>query len=603
MTARAFSHAEWLPAVIALVAIGSLAALAGALRARARLRTLLGDALPKTAQRTDVLLLLALAAVGLALLGPELGQRTEELTVSGIDLVVLLDVSRSMDARDAPPSRLERAVRVAGDVLAGLGPGDRAALAAFAGRGVLLTPLTPDAGALREMLSGFDGELMQNRGSELGAGVREAIAAFEDGSRRPRVLLLLSDGEAPLGQDESDLGTPEAVQAGVRVVAVGLGSDAGATVPDHGVPLLDGAGRVVISRRDQARLAALVTATGGELEPTDAFGAVDPAHLLARLRRDAPNAPGVRVERRVPRLWVWPVAALAFGLLLSEGASGFGLRRLPLRRRQAALAALSGLVVLWLVPAAEPAAPDSSDAGAERTEPMPLDELEALAEERPADPLVLLRLGLARSRESLHEDAARAYLAAGLHAQDPALAAIAWYDLGVAELAQGNLPAARDAFFDALALEPRDAQTQFNLEWTLRALVEHPPPPRESKEPGRRPPKESERAQEKTKPGASDGAGEKPPQGTPPPHPPTGAQAQAERPGNERGAQAPEGGRPPGDITTGGSARAPRQPLALSPEQARLWLGSVTEEPGHALREAAHRSSPARSSPAGGPAW
>ena len=149
MIAHALSHPEWLPAVVALVGTGSVLALAGGLRARARLRALLGDAAPGAGLRADAILAVALAAVGLALLGPRAGHRAERVKVSGVDLVVLLDVSRSMDARDAPPSRLERAVRVAADVLAGLGSGDRAALAAFAGRGVLLTPLTPDAGALR----------------------------------------------------------------------------------------------------------------------------------------------------------------------------------------------------------------------------------------------------------------------------------------------------------------------------------------------------------------------------------------------------------------------------------------------------------------------
>ncbi|HKE10920.1 MAG TPA: VWA domain-containing protein, partial [Myxococcota bacterium] len=306
MIDRIFAHPEWFPAVAVIVGGGGAAAVAGGLRARARLRRLLGDSAPRPGLRPEALLVAALLATGLALLGPHAGQRTEHAIVSGVDLVVLFDVSRSMDARDTPPSRLERAVRVAGEVLARLGPGDRAALAAFAGRGVLLTPLTPDAGALREMLSGMDSELMQGPGSELGAGIREALTAFQEGSNRPRVVLVLSDGEAPLGQDAADLGIPDAVRAGARIVAVGLGSEAGATVPDHGVPLLDASGRVVVSRRDTQRLAVLAGETGGALEPTDAFGGVDLAHLLATLRRDAPRAPGVTIERRVPRRWVWP---------------------------------------------------------------------------------------------------------------------------------------------------------------------------------------------------------------------------------------------------------------------------------------------------------
>lgn len=596
MIAHAFSHPEWLPAVMALVGAGSALALAGGLRARARLRTLLGESAGGAGLRADAILAVALAAVGLALLGPRAGQRTEHIRVSGVDLVVLVDVSRSMDARDAPPSRLERAVRVAADVLAGLGSGDRAALAAFAGRGVLLTPLTPDAGALREMLSGFDGELMQSRGSELGAGVRAALTAFEQGSTRPRVLLLLSDGEAPLGQDASDLGVPEAVRAGVRVVAVGLGTEAGASVPDHGVPLLDASGRVVISRRDRQRLATLTAATSGELEPTDAFGAADTAHLLATLRRDAPSAPGLRVERRVPRLWVWPVAGFAFALLLSEAAPGLGLRRLRPRRLGPGIVALSGLLVLWPVTAAEPAAPDSSDgapqpdAGAELpVENLRLDELEALAQARPADPLALLRLGLARSREGLHEDAARAYLAAGLHAHDPAIAALAWYDLGVAALAQGDLSAARDAFFDALALEPHDPRSQFNLEWTLRALAEHSPPSPDTKKPGKSP-GDGGGQREKTSDAPAGKGGEKRPRETSPQNAPSLQGQKEQRPGSEGGADAPLGGSAPSEAGASGNRTMPGHVPALSPEQARLWLASVTEDPGHALHQAARRA-------------
>jgi len=583
------------------------------LRARARLRALLGRTVPPTGLRADAMIVLALAAVGLALLGPRAGYRAERVMVSGVDLVVLLDVSRSMDARDAPPSRLERAVRVAGDVLGGLGPGDRAALAAFAGRGVLLTPLTPDAGALREMLSGLDGDLMQSRGSELGAGVREAVTAFQEGSTRPRVLLLLSDGEAPLGQDAGDLGTPEAVRAGVRVVAVGLGTEAGAIVPDHGVALLDAAGRVVISRRDRGRLAALAAATGGEVEPTDAFGAVDSAHLLATLRRDAPSAPGMSVERRVPRLWVWPVAAFAFALLLSETAAGLRPVRLRPRRLSPRSAALSGFLVLWLVPAAEPAAPDASDAAPQAElpgEPMSLDELEALVRARPADPLALLRLGLARSREGLHEDAARAYLAAGLDAHDPAVAALAWYDLGVAELARGDLAAARDAFFDALALEPHDPRTQFNLEWTLRALAEHPPPSPDMSQKAREPEKRSGdkgSQREKTKEAAADKGGEKAPHATSPQGAPPLQAHQAERPGSEPESDTPPGGAPPRELGGAqGNARGPGRAPVLSPEQARLWLASVTEEPGHALRQAARRATRTEPAPGlapGTPTW
>ena len=90
----------------------------------------------------------------------------------GIDVVVLLDVSRSMDATDTPPSRLVRARAAARDLLLALGPGDRAALAVYAGHGALLTPLTSDAAALVEMLPALDSELMSDRGSRFARGRR-----------------------------------------------------------------------------------------------------------------------------------------------------------------------------------------------------------------------------------------------------------------------------------------------------------------------------------------------------------------------------------------------------------------------------------------------
>jgi Ca-activated chloride channel family protein len=606
MMARAFSHPEWLPAVCGVVVAGSAAAIAGGLRARARLRRLLGDGTPAPL-RGDLFLVAALLAVGLALLGPLAGHRTVRATVSGVDLVVLFDVSRSMDARDTPPSRLERAVQLAAEVLDGLGGGDRAALAAFAGRGVLLTPLTPDVNALREMLSGIDSDLMQSRGSELGAGVREALTAFQEESPRPRVLLLLSDGEAPLGQDAGDLGAGEASRAGVRIVAVGLGTETGATIPDHGVPLLDASGRVVVSRRDTRRLAALARATGGVLEATDDFGAVDRAHLLATLRRDASTAPGLAVERRVPRSWVWPFAFLAFALLLWEAAWAFPVYGVRRARARFGLAAVSGFAVLGLVPAAWTSEPARSDGAAPPdmlaelpAETLPFEELESLVRARPSDPLALLRLGLARSRAGLHEDAARAYLAAGLEARDPGTAALAFYDFGVAELAQGELAAARDAFFDALALQPHDPHTQFNLEWTLRALAARLPPPPETRAPAPRPGGPGN-PPERNKRGAQGGRQE----AQAPPTGPRGGEARG--PAAERRSGAPSERAPRGQPGAGEGARAARHVPVLSAEQARLWLANVSEEPGHALRQAARRTPRAEDaapgSPAGGPAW
>ncbi len=155
MTPAHLAHPEWTtPLAAAVASLAALALLSFAV-ARRRARRLLGSPrwVPRSQLLRDLALVTALAAAGTALLGPSAGMRTLRVSGSGVDVVLLVDVSRSMDATDVPPSRLERARALASSVLAKLGPDDRAALAAFAGRGVLLTPLTPDFDALDEMLA------------------------------------------------------------------------------------------------------------------------------------------------------------------------------------------------------------------------------------------------------------------------------------------------------------------------------------------------------------------------------------------------------------------------------------------------------------------
>jgi Ca-activated chloride channel family protein len=491
-------HPEWLGGVAAALGLAALALAAARWRARVRARRLLGPRAPRPGWRADLALLAAGALIGAALLGPRAGERSVLVPSRGVDLVLLVDVSRSMDAQDVPPSRLARARQAGAAILAGLGPEDRAALAVFAGRGVLLTPLTPDRDALAELLDGLESDLVRPRGSDLGAGVRRALEAFEPASERPRAILVLSDGEDPARRPE--LGIAAALRTEARVHAAALGLEAGATVPDHGVALRDARGAVVVTRRRAERLARLAEATGGELFRGDAWGEIDVAAALAAIRREVGAGPGGLALRRVPAVQVAPLAALAFGLLTVEATRP---RRRAGRRRALALAAAASALLAGAAPAPEPAPPAETGSVAA---------LEAALRAHPRDPELLVRLGIARLERGRAEEAARAFGAAALVARDPELAALALYDLGVAQLEAGALEAARDAFFDALALAPADREARFNLEWTLRALASRPPEPPPAPEPE---PEASERRDPLPAPDA--GAAEAPLPGPPPP--------------------------------------------------------------------------------------
>ena len=543
------AHPEWLPALVLLSTLAVAAVIAAGIRARQRWKRLLGPAPAgdRSAQRTDALLLAALLAIGIALLGPKIGTVTLRVPASGIDLVVLADASLSMDAEDVPPSRLARVRKAAGAVLSSLEPGDHVALAAFAGRGLLLTPLTPDRGALVEMLPALDTALMADQGSQLASGIEVALGAFDLESARPRVLLILSDGEVSHRSLEETVGKLRG--AGVRVVAAAFGSEEGGWIPVRGRPLRGTMGETVVSRRETRQLALLADASGGSLFRADRWGVVEVAAVVEEIRRDARATPDGWTERRVDVTRFGPFAALALALLLLEGAPRF-----PIPRRGRGGAAM---LALALCCGSGPSA-----------EAEPLEALEAGVRERPEDATALLHLGAARALSGAPEEAKRAFLAAVVRAADDETAALAYYDLGVVALQQGDLESAREAFFDAIALAPDDAFAKFNLEWTLRALEAAPPlPPAGS---GRSGPPGSEgkaepgeqRQEEKSRPTA---------------------EGEPERGASGEGIDA--------DLTPAASPE-------LDPEQARHWLEAVEDDPGRALRNLAGAGGQQR-----GPRW
>jgi hypothetical protein len=156
------------------------------------------------------------------------------------------------------------------------------------------------------------------------------------------------------------------------------------------------------------------------------------------------------------------------------------------------------------------------------------------------------------------------------------VAADAYFDLGVAALERRDLEAARDAFFDAIAVAPGDRTAQFNLEWTLRALASQPP------EAGGGEPKPSESGG-KQREGEPDPSAERPP----PPEPPEGGD-----PG-EASASAPT----PQSAPERAGSEPRENPVRLDADEAARWLESVGDDPARALRAAARDHERERAGP------
>lgn len=263
--------------------------------------------------------LFALAFLVVAAARPQWGASEVEVEQEGIDLVVALDISRSMRAEDLVPSRLGRAKVEIGELIESL-DGDRIGLVFFAGAAFPQCPLTVDYAAARLFLDQADPDMISAQGTDIGAALQTALELFGEEGGRTRVVLLVTDGEDFAGQTDAVLRRLR--ESAVVLYAIGLGTAEGAPIPEvdaHGARtgfVRDGQGRVVLSRLEEGALLELVRAGGGVYARAGSAG-LD----LSRLRDEIRSLEGeaYRSQRvvRYRERYAWPLA-IALSLLLFE---------------------------------------------------------------------------------------------------------------------------------------------------------------------------------------------------------------------------------------------------------------------------------------------
>jgi Ca-activated chloride channel family protein len=217
------------------------------------------------------LVLTSTALMAFALARPQFGTRVETVKTQGRDILVALDVSKSMLAEDLAPNRLERAKLEIGRLVRGL-DGDRIGLVAFAGDAFVQAPLTADYGAALLFLNSMDTDLLSVQGTDLGLALTTALDAFDEGaSRDQRVLVVVTDGEDHEGEIEAAV--QRAQRAGVQIHTVGVGSPEGEPIPEFDENgrrtgfMRDDSGNVVTTRLEEGVLRQIAEATDGRYVP------------------------------------------------------------------------------------------------------------------------------------------------------------------------------------------------------------------------------------------------------------------------------------------------------------------------------------------------
>lgn len=175
--------------------------------------------------------ILAFATVVVAMANPQLGSKLEEVKREGIDLMIALDVSNSMNAEDLQPNRLERAKQIITKIVDHL-KGDRIGIIVFAGEAYIQLPITTDYAAAKLFLNTINTGYIPTQGTAIGNAINLAIKtliAKEEEQKRSKVILVITDGENH--EDDALSAAKEASNNGIIVHTMGFGSPNGVPIP------------------------------------------------------------------------------------------------------------------------------------------------------------------------------------------------------------------------------------------------------------------------------------------------------------------------------------------------------------------------------------
>jgi Ca-activated chloride channel family protein len=172
-------------------------------------------------------LMFVLCAV-LALVRPRFGVKMEMVERRGVDVIVALDISKSMLAEDIAPNRLDRAKFEIARFI-DLCKGDRVGLVVFAGESYVQCPLTLDYGAAKMFLNVVTTDWVQVPGTAIADAITQSAEAFKSQKNKSKVLIVLSDGEDQEGNAEE--AAHKAAEQGIKIYTVGVGSENGVPIP------------------------------------------------------------------------------------------------------------------------------------------------------------------------------------------------------------------------------------------------------------------------------------------------------------------------------------------------------------------------------------
>ena len=201
----------------------------------------------------------------IGLVNPKIGTELETVKREGVDIVFVVDVSKSMLAEDIAPNRLEKSKRLVSAIINQL-VSDRIGIIAYAAQAIPQLPITTDYGAAKMFLQSLNTDMLSSQGTAVDSALDLSRTYFNDQDQTNRVVFLISDGEDH--SDEAEEAARRANEFGIRIFTFGVGSESGAPIPIKRNGIVetykkDLEGNVVITKKNPNVLKTIAEITNG----------------------------------------------------------------------------------------------------------------------------------------------------------------------------------------------------------------------------------------------------------------------------------------------------------------------------------------------------
>jgi Ca-activated chloride channel family protein len=452
-----------------------------------------------------VLVLAAFALGAFALANPRSPKGVEQVNRNGIDVMIALDVSKSMLAQDVKPNRLERAKQALGKLIDKLS-NDRVGIVVFAGRAYLQMPLTGDHGAAKMYLGSASTDVVPTQGTVISDALKMCYASFNAKEKKYKAVILISDGE---DHDEGALKTAaEMAENGIIINTVGIGSPQGSTIIDEltNQEKKDASGNTVVTRLNEEELRSIAEKGNGSYQlftNADELVTKLDAQLAGMDQRTVTENSLVNYKYYFPYFLILALLFMVVEIFISERKKA-GSRQLAVGRgtQQKATVLTVAVCMLSLFANAQNDKvfiKKGNEAYEKKEYDNAIRNYQQAATKNPANSTAQYNLGNALYKNNKTDEAVQAYDEALAKTTSKEDRSKSYYNKGVVLQNNKKLPECIEAYKNALKLNPQDEDARLNLQKALQQQKEQQKKENKDKKEEKKP-RDDKKQKEKDKP-------------------------------------------------------------------------------------------------------